>query len=209
MDKYGPFINIIIIASALVATFSTLLLKMLGNMKQWTWLVDESPSFLVTAGPRMIAVSSMAMTYVTINHSNYMWFIFVAILIGCFGFWSIIRFDRLQKLHIVSIPLIGKDGKQLVDKKGRPLCKNVVIGLESELLQEASDALNEARKRGSLSLREFMAGYGRTKLNDPEALWDREILVDISNKLSVMLMYIVLSAVMVLFLSAFVIEISH
>lgn len=209
MDKYGPFANIVGLASALVATFGWLLLKMLGNIKQWIWLTNGSPSFLVKAGPQMVAVGLMGITYVTINRSNYVWFGIAAILIGGFGFWSVARFDRLQKLHIVPIPLIGKNGQQLVDKKDKTRFKNVVIGLESQLRPEAKAAYDDAQKQyGGLSLPQFMSGYGAHKVNDPEALWDREILADISNKLSVTLMYIVLSAVMALFLAAFVIEVA-
>lgn len=208
MDKYGPFVNIVAIALALIATFSTLLLKMLGNIKQWTWLTSGSPSFLITAGARIVAVVIMAITYVTINKSNYFWFEVVAALIGGFGFWSVVRFDHLRKLHIVPIPLVGKNGQQLVDKNKTPRFENVVIGLESQLRPEAKTALEKARKqRGGLSLVQFMAGYGSNKLNDPEALWNRETLADISNKLTITMMFIVLSAVIALFLAAFVIEV--
>lgn len=209
MDKYGPFVNVVAIALALVATFSTLLLKMLGNIKQWAWLISGSPSFLVTAGARIVAVVIMAITYVTINNSNYVWFEVVAALIAVFGFWSVVRFDHLRKIHIVPIPLVGKNGKQLVDKNKNPRFENVVIGLESQLRPEAKAAFNKAiKQRGGLSLVQFMGGYGSTKLNDPEALWEREILAAISNKLTTTLMFIVLSAVTALFLAAFVIEIT-
>ena len=209
MDKYGPFVNIVAIALALVATFSTLLLKMLGNIKQWTWLTSGSPSFLITTGAKMLALILMAITYVAINDSNCLWFGIGAVLIGSFGFWSVVRFDHLRKLHIVSIPLIGKNGQQLVDNKNNPRFENVVIGLESQLRPEANTALEEARKqKGGLSLTQFMAGYGAQRVNDPEALWDRGILAAISNKLSVILMCIVLSAVMVLFLAAFIVEVA-
>lgn len=209
MDKYGPFVNIVAIALALIATFSTLLLKMLGNLKQWTWLISGSPSFLVTAGARIVAVVIMAITYVTINNSNYVWFEVVAALIAGFGFWSVVRFDYLRKIHIVPIPLVGKNGQQLVDRHKKPRFENIVIGLESQMLPDAKAAFDKARKqRGGLSLVQFMGGYGSNKVNDPEALWDREILASISNKLTVTLMCIVLSAVTALFLAAFVIEVA-
>ena len=209
MDKYGPFVNIVALASCLVATFSVLLLKMLGKIKQWTWLTSESPPFLVTAGARVLAVALMAVTYVTITQSNYLWFAIVAVLIGIFGFWAVIRFDQLRQRHVVSIPLIGEDGQQLRDRTHNPRSKNIVIGLESQLRPEANAALRDARQqRGGLSLSQFMAGYGAQNLNDPEALWLKELLADISNKLTMLLMFIILSAVMTIFLAAFVIEVA-
>ncbi|MGA9313526.1 MAG: hypothetical protein WBV77_02735, partial [Solirubrobacteraceae bacterium] len=57
-----------------MATFSMLLLKMLGTVKRWTWLVGGSPPFVITAAARMLAVALMAVTYVTIGKSNYGWF---------------------------------------------------------------------------------------------------------------------------------------
>ncbi len=82
MDKFGPFASVVAIAIALVAVFGTLILQMLGNLEQWTWLAGGSPSILVAAGPRMVAVAAMALTYVTINQTNYMWFSFAALLIS-------------------------------------------------------------------------------------------------------------------------------
>lgn len=209
MDKYGIFINIMVIAFAMIATFSTLLLKMLGKMNQWTWLTDDSPSFLVKTGPRIISVGFMAVTYVTINNTNYIWFGVVAVLIGLFGFWSVIRFDHLRKIHIVSIPLIDAMGKHLLNKRGVPQYKNVVIGLEDQLESHAKTAFENARKsKGGVSLVQFMTGYGANKVNDPGALWDRETLADASNKLTMTLMFVILSAVMSLFLAAFVINVA-
>jgi hypothetical protein len=207
MEKYGPFVNVVAIASALVATFSMLLLRMLGSIKQWTWLTSGSPQFLVKAGPRILAVVLMGVTYVTINKANYMLFVIAAVLIGVFGFLAVGRFDHLQKLYIVQIPLVGPNGKQLVHKN-KPRFENVVIGPEAKMRPEAKTALEKARKKhGGLSLTQFMAGYGANKLNDPGALWDRDILAGVSNKLSTTLMYIILSAVMAVFLAAFVIDV--
>ena len=209
MEDYGPMVNIVAIALALTATFSTFLLKMLGNVNQWTWLIDGSPSFLVTAGARMIAVVIMALTYVTINDSNYVWFGVAALLIAALGFWAVARFDRLRKIHIVSIPLVGTKGQQLTNKNDELQYQNIVIGLESQLRPEARTALDKARKkRGGISLVQFMAGYGSNKLYDPEALWDRQLLAHISNNLVLALMFIILSAVTTLFLAAFIIEVA-
>lgn len=206
-SDYGPFVNVVAIAGALVATFSVLLLKMLGKTTRWTWLADDSPTFLVTAGARMLAVTLMAATYVTINASNYHLFGIAAVLCGVIGFLTVARFDHLRKLYVVKIPLVMANGTQSLDAKGNPVCESVVIGSEAELLKSAKANLAAARKGpGGLSLVQFMSGYGATKVNNPEALWDRELLAKKSNALTMTLMCIVLFAVMAVFLAAFVIE---
>ncbi len=206
LTRYGPFANVVALASALVATFSMLLLKMLGSVKRWTWLASGSPPFLVTAAARMLAVALMALTYVTISQSNYRWFGAGAILCGALGFAAIARFERLRKLHIVQIPLVGADGKPLLDRKKKPIQQNLVIGLEGNMREEAKAALAEARRmKGGLSVRQFMGGYGAQGVNDPEALWDSALLANISSTLTTTLMCIVLFGVMALFWSAFTI----
>jgi len=115
--------------------------------------------------------------------------------------------ELLRKLHVVSVPMVGADGKPLLDKKKKPLEQNVVVGLESQLRDEARVALADARKKkGGLSVRQFMSGYGAQRVNDPEALWDSALLAGISSSLTTTLMWILLLAVMTLFLSAFVID---
>src|SRR3546814_3733382 len=74
LGQYGVFANIVAIACALVATFSVMLLKMLGSFKRWAWLVPETPPFLATAGARILAVAVMATTYISIDATNYRWF---------------------------------------------------------------------------------------------------------------------------------------
>jgi hypothetical protein len=208
--EYGPFANVVAIAAALIATFSLLLLKMLGRMKHWTWLTSDSPTFLVTAGARMLAVALMATTYVTINGSNYRWFGSAAVFFGVLGFLTIARFDHLRKLNVLKIPLVGENGQQLCDAEGELRYENVVIGSEAELNSTAKKDFRAARNRtGGLSLRQFMSGYGAQKIYDPEALWDPGLLAKKSNTLTIMLMCVVLLAVMTLFLAAFVIEVSH
>lgn len=207
-NEYGPFANIVALAAALVAVFGALLLKMLGGLKRWAWLAADSPPFLVAAGARVLAVALMAITYVTIDTSNYAWFGATAVAGGILGFISVARFDRLRKLHVVPIPLVASDGAPLQDGRGAQLVKNIVIGSEEQLRPEAADALKAARERGGVSLPKFMSGYG-SPVNDPEALWDREILARIANKLTTSLMHVVLLAVMTVFLAAFVIDVAR
>ena len=206
-SEYGPFANLVAAASALAATFSVLLLKAVGRVRRWTWLSGGSPPFLVTAGARFLAVALMALTYVTIDQSNYGWYGAGAVLCGMLGFVAIAQFDRLTKLHIASVPLVGPDGQPLHDAKNRPASQNVVIGLEKDLRPEARTALEAARAtKGGISIRQFMSGYGSQRVNDPESLWDPELLVAISSRLTVTLMAILLLGVMTLFWAAFTIE---
>jgi hypothetical protein len=118
------------------------------------------------------------------------------------------RFDKLRKLYVQRVPLVGADGSQLVDKKGQPTFASVVIADEGKMRDEAKQALVTARQKGGgISIGKFMGGYGATQVNDPEALWDRPILVKNSTKLTRTLMYITLSGVMALFLASFAIDV--
>lgn len=204
MDKYGPFANVIGIAGALIAAFSMLLLKMFGRANQWTWMAADPPAKIVTVGARMLAIALMAITYITINTTNYTWFGIAALVFGALGLYNINGFNRLRRLHVVEIPLVGANGKQLT-KKGKPLVKNIVIGQESDMNKSAKADFERARKNHpGLSLIGFMSGYG-TPPNDPEAIWDRGLLAGISHKLTMSLVYIFLFGVMVLFLGSFII----
>lgn len=209
MDEYGPFANIAALALALVALFSMLLLKSVGSVKRWTWLTDDSPSFLVTTGPRALTVVLMAVAYLTASDSNQTWFIVAAALCGVLCLASIAYFDRTRRTHVVGIPLVGPEGAQLADGREQPLTKNVVIGTEDDLMPAAKKALAKARKEaGGVSLVGFMSGYGATKVNDPEALWERTLLARIGSRLSLTLTAIVLFAVLSLFLAALILDVS-
>lgn len=210
MSEYGPFAGILAVAAALVAAFSLLLVKALGRMARWTWLIDDSPPFLVTAGARALAVALIALTYVFINKSNYPAFVIAAVIFGALTFWLIGRFDRLRKVHIFKVPVVQKDGVQAVDGKGNALFKNVVIGTEEEMNREAKAAFARARRdRGGLSVTDFMSGYGGSVTNNPGAIWTRRQLADISNRLTVTLMGVILCGVMALYLSASVIAVTN
>ena len=208
LGRYGPFANVVVIASALVATFSVFLLKSFGRVRRWTWLTTGAPPFVVTAAARALAVALMAFTYVTISKENYRWFAGSAIVSGLLTFVSIAWFERLRTLYVAQISLVGKDGKQLFRGK-TPLYENVVIGRESELRDQAKADLEKARRKsGGLSVLEFMRGYGATRLNDPEALWDAALLAGRRSALSITLMVTFLLGVMALFWSAFIIDVT-
>jgi hypothetical protein len=207
LTRFGPFAEVVAIALALVATFSMLLLKMFGGVARWTWLGTGAPSFLVTAAARILAIALMAVTYVTISKSNYLWFAAVAVVCGLMGFIAIARFDRLRQRHVRQIPVVGPDGKQLRDRSGKPVEQSIVVGLEEDIREPAKTALVDERKKDpSLSLLKFMSGFGRNPY-DPEGLWDPTLLADIRSNLTLILMSILLFGVMVLFTSAFIIEI--
>jgi hypothetical protein len=99
-SKYGPFAETIAIASALVAVFSGLLLQMVGKVSQWTWLIHDSPSFMVTAGARAVAVALIAFSFVFIDKSNYGWFAGAAVLFAVAAFVLIGRFNFLRNAHL-------------------------------------------------------------------------------------------------------------
>jgi hypothetical protein len=206
-SQYGPFANVVALAAALVAVFGVLLLKMLGRLKQWAWLTADSPPFLVAAGARVLAVALMAITYITINASNYGWFGFATVVVGLLSILSLTRFDRLRRLHVAPVPLVAANGAPLHDSRGAPVFKNVVIGSEEQLRPEAAAALTAARERGGVSLPTFMSGYG-SPVNDPEAIWDRGTLTSIASKLTASLIHFVILAVMTLFLAAIVIDVA-
>ena len=74
----------------------------------------------------------------------------------------------------------------------------------------AKRAFAEARRRhGGLSLTNFMSGYGATATNNPEALWSWPQLAQISNRMTMILMGILLCTVMALYLSASSIEVNQ
>lgn len=207
LSQYGPFANVVAVACALVATFSLLILKTFGSVNRWTWLASGAPSFLVTAAARVLAVALMAVTYVTINKWNYGWFAALAVLFGVAGFIAIVRFESLRQRHVVSIPLVGADGQPFLDHNNRALQQNVVVGVESNMRDDAKAALVAARKKTpGLSVRQFMSGFGPQRVNDPEALWDPTLLADTRSRLTITLMSVVLLGVMTLFLAAFSIE---
>jgi hypothetical protein len=204
-DQYGPFASIVGIACALVATFSLLLLKMLGGMKRWSWLAGGSPSFLITGGARVMSVALMALTYVTITVTNYRWFAVAAVVTAVIAFICLIVFDRLRQTYVVAVPLVGSDGAALLDSRGREQSVSLVIGGEKNMREEARLAFEQARRTAGVSLKKFMSGYGSPP-NDPSAIWPDSVLAKIGNYLSTLLMCFVLLTVLTLFLAAFSID---
>jgi hypothetical protein len=205
--KFGPFANVATIAGILVALFAWLLPRTIGRLQQWTWLAGDSPSFLVAAGARVVAIVVMGLSWVFMTKSNYQVFVVVALAIAVFCAITIVRFDRDRKLYVVSIPETGKDGTQLV-QKGKRVFKSVVIGRESEMRpQAAADYAAAQQQGGAMSLQKFMGGYG-TSINDPGALWDAETLATHSTSLTSSLILIALSAVVAVFLVSLALDLA-
>lgn len=210
MGEFGPFATTVAVAAALIATFSALLLKAIGRIKKWTWLVDGSPPFLVTAGARALCVVLIGATFLIIDESNYFGFVGAGIGSGILAFLAVVVFDLWRKRYIISIPITGPDGEQLGANIGKPQFEQLVVGLEEDMKFDAKSAYQEQHDEcgGALSIAEFMKGFGTSKLNDPSAIWTRELLAKISNQLTVALMCIVLFAVMALFWAAIAIDVS-
>src|SRR5438309_4180694 len=172
VEKYGPFIDVVAVASALAATFSLFLVKSFGSLKRWTWLTSGAPSFLVSAAPRAVAVTLMAFTYVIIRKENLKWFAGAAVICGLLAFVAIAIFDRQRERHVAVIPQVAPDSTPLVDHKNDPVVHHVVVGSEATLRKDAKTAFDKARKQSpGLSLMQFMSGFGPQHLNDPNALW--------------------------------------
>src|SRR3546814_6845350 len=116
LGQYGVFANIVAIACALVATFSVMLLKMLGSFKRWAWLVPETPPFLATAGARILAVAVMATTYISIDATNYRWFGLAAVILGVLG-RSEEHTSELQSLMRISYAVFCLKKKKHTNEK--------------------------------------------------------------------------------------------
>jgi hypothetical protein len=206
MDKYGPFATTIAIAAALVAVFSLLLLKSVGRVSQWTWLVHNSPSFMVTAGARAVAVALIAVSFILIDKSNYVWFAVAAVLFGIIAFFLIGWFDLLRKRHTCKVPILNASGSQATSFWGTPRFELLVIGDQSNMNATAAAAY---KKAGPVSLCQFMSGFGSHAVNQPAAIWNMAILAKISNRMTMALMGILLCAVMALYLAASAIEVQQ
>jgi hypothetical protein len=209
-SQFGPFAAVIAIAAALTASFSLLLLKSIGKVARWTWLIDNTPPFVVTVAARALAVVLIALVFVLIDRNNYLAFILGALIFGILALIFIARFDYLRRVHIVGVPILQQNGGQAVDKKGNALFHNIVIGTEQDIRPEMRTVLADARKGNpGLSLTDFLAGIGIAgKTNNPESLWTKEYLAAVSNRMTMFLMGIVLCAVMALYVAASVVEAS-
>lgn len=161
----------IAIVAALVAVFSVLLMKAVGKVSQWTFLVDDSPPFMVTAGARALAIALIALTFIFIDKGNYSWFGGAAAVCAVFMIVFIWRFDHVRKAHICKVPLLNEDGGQKTGWFGSPKFKTVVIGSENNMKGQAAA---QFQRFGAGSLCKFLSGYGQNEVNNAEAIWTKE-----------------------------------
>lgn len=207
-SQFGPFANVVAIGSAIVAVFSVFVLKMVGRVNRWTWLIEDTPPFLVKAGPRAVAVAVMGAAYVLIDPSNYGWFLGLGILSGLLAFRSVKSFDKLRRRHVLEVPLVADSGEPVTNRQGKTLHRKIVIGLRESMNETAARHFEEAQKKHGVSMVEFMSGYGSGQLYDPGALWERDHLADIAHKLAAELIYIITFGFVTLFLVALAIDIA-
>jgi hypothetical protein len=164
--KYGPFAQTVAIAGALLALFSLFLLRMVGKVSSWTWLAHDSPSFMVTAGARVVTVALITVSFILIDKSNYGWFAGAAAIFGIAAALLIGRFNRLRLSHICKVPLLDADGSRAKTfLLRRPKFEQLVIGDETDMNAAAAQAYGKLR---GVSLCKFMSGYGRNGVNDPK-----------------------------------------
>jgi hypothetical protein len=202
--KYGPFATTIAIAATLFAVFGVLLMKAVGKVSQWTFLADDSPPFMVTAGARALAIALIALTFIFIDNSNYSWFGGAAAICAVLMTIFIARFDRVRKMHICKVPLLDEDGHQKKGWFGSLKWQMVVVGSENDMKQQAA---THYRTFGAGSLCKFLSGYGQNEVNNPEAIWTKETLARISSHMTMLLIGILLCGVMTLYLAASAIEV--
>jgi len=202
--EYGPFATTIAIAAALFTFFSVLLMKAVGRVSQWSFLANDSPPFMVTAGARALAIALIALTFIFIDKSNYRWLGVAAAICAVLMIVFIARFDRVRKTHICKVPLLDQDGGQRKGWFGSPKWHMIVIGSENDMKQQAA---TRYRKFGAGSLCKFLSGFGQNEINNAEAIWTKETLARISSKMTVLLIGILLCGVMALYFAALAVEV--
>jgi hypothetical protein len=203
-ENYGSFAATMMYAAVLVTVFSTLLMKAVGKVSQWTFLADDSPAFMVTAGTRALAIALIVLTFIFIDKSNYSWFGGAAAICAFLMIVLIGWFDQVRKAHICKVPLLNEDGSEKKGWFGSPKFKTVVIGSENNMKEQAAAAYN---KFGAGSLCKFLSGYGQNEVNNAEAIWTKRTLAKISSKMTMLLIGILLCGVMALYLAASAVEV--
>jgi hypothetical protein len=204
---YGPFATIVATAAILVALFSTLLLKAVGKVSQWTFLAgggDFSPSFMVSAGARALAIALIVLTYISINKSNYYWFGGGAAVCGLLMIILIGWFDKMRQTHTCKVPQLNTNGTVKKGWFGGEKSEMVIVGTENDMTAKAKA---DYEKAGSPGICKFLSGYGVNQVNNPQAIWPKGSLAGISSKMNQLVIGILLCGVMALYISASVFEI--
>lgn len=204
LGKYGPFAETVAIAGCLLALFSFLLLKMVGKVSKWTYLIEDTPPFIVTLAVRAIAIGMIAATFLTISKENAQYFLGAAIGFGVATMLFVIVFDGMRRKRTCKIPEVGADGRQKKSWFGKLQSRTVVIGAENRMRTDARAAF---QARPGLSVEKFMSGYGHNEVNNPKAIWDADYLAGIAQRMTMLLMGVLLCAIMTLYLAAASIEV--
>ncbi|MBO6524233.1 MAG: hypothetical protein JJ971_10440 [Balneolaceae bacterium] len=201
IQQYGFLANTVAIAGFLVATFGVLVVKIFGRFKKWTWMVERTPPFLVTASGRIVCVALMGITYLFITEENYLNFAYLAGFASFVCFILIAIFDSQRRKYTIEIEITGENGL-----KSGSITK--VIGTEDDMDMQAKKDFKRQKKQGGISLKSWLSGYGTDSLYDTNAVWSNITLAKYSNRLTLLLMGILLSAVIALFWVAFAIDFS-
>jgi hypothetical protein len=118
-SEYGPFGAIIAIVFALVALVNALVMRAVGGIDQWTLLTGYTPPFLVTTGPGAIAAVFIAASFFALTPGTRWVFVALALAAAVMTYLLVLRFERLRRLHVLEIPVIGPKGSQALNAKGR------------------------------------------------------------------------------------------
>jgi hypothetical protein len=209
MSKYGVFASVVAASAALAATFSLVLAKAIGGrVAKWTWMLNNTPPFMVTVGVRALAVALIALTFLLIDKDNYRYFVGISVIYGALVCVLLAYFNHLRQLHTYRVPKLTEDGQAATDRDGRAVEETLVIGKEEDMNEEAKKAFADARAGRGLSLTDFLGGYGGTRTNNPESVWTRSRLSAISNRMFLCVMGVLLCAVMALYTAASAIDVA-
>ena len=209
LHRYGPFADVVSVILALVAMFGMLLIKAFGRVRRWTWLIGDSPPFIVTGGIRALAIVLMAVGYLLVDRYTYLPFLGVAVVLGVASLALIVQFDLQRRIHVIGRPVLAADGSQ--QQRGRhKTVENLVVGTEATMREQAKEDFAAAQRTArGLTLETFLSGYGVNGVYETSAVWDREILARTANRLTLLLMLAFLSGVLALFLAGLCIDIAR
>lgn len=203
ISKFGPLANMVAIAACLVAVFSALLLKTVGRVAKWSWLVENTPKHVVSAPAQIVGIALIAVTYLTIDESNLLYFAGGAFIFALAGAVLILKFDQNRRSYTHNIPVVANGGVQPTDQRGQKQSYSVIIGQESKMKSAAKKAY---RAQSGISVTKFMSGYGHNEVNNPESIWSREHLADIGHRMMLLLALFMLCSVVSLDMAASAIE---
>ena len=202
LADYGPFAAAVAMAAFLAVSFGFLLTKAVGRLADWVWLSGDPPTVLLRTAAKAPAIALIAWTYARLEADNADAFLLSAVVLGVLTAALAGYLQRLVHVHVENVPVTGPDGQQAVNVDRNPRVEPTVIGTEADMLTHARKAYREARAQdGSLSVVQFMSGYGTPPYN-PQAVWSRSTLAAVRTRLCLFALATVLAAVMTLYVAA-------